>query len=280
MRHGGILQFKEGGKEYLTNNREHFNSQVGSIFGNWPYHLAMQKLDGVKIVDESPWLLRKNWDDYHGVLNKMTNTIHINKNSSKKDIARNHELGHIISSFLIKNIEKLIKKWDGKIFLDDSTVADSYYDSAKEIGARMYAYLQDSTYRGGKSVQDTLRFVDSERNKFTSSIKADITHGDNRYRSVHDGDGNISFLAVSDPIPGVETKLYKEYNDPYGIYDRYNDHFIKDLIQLFYATDGAIKDDSINKNNSWHAPLNLSDNSENDNHVGWSGTFTQYMNNK
>lgn len=45
---GGILKFEKGGKEYLDNNREHYNQQVGYnvIFpvGNIPYNLVTKKI--------------------------------------------------------------------------------------------------------------------------------------------------------------------------------------------------------------------------------------------
>lgn len=165
--------------------------------------------------------------------------IHVNKNSDKKDITLNHEVGHLIVEPLIRNIEKLIKKWDGKIFVNDSISSDSYLDSAKEIGARMYSYLQDSGYRGNISSADTLAFVNSERDKFTSEYLADIINKDNRTRSKHDSSGNITFITNNNSRPGLESRVIREYNDPYDIFNRYNDAFIYDLIKLFYATNDS-----------------------------------------
>lgn len=58
MRKGGILKLEKGGKEYLENNREHYNKQVGlNSFlpvGNIPYNLVTRKLDNVSIVDYAP----------------------------------------------------------------------------------------------------------------------------------------------------------------------------------------------------------------------------------
>ena len=240
MQNGGILKFEKGGKEYLENNREHYNKQVGlNSFlpvGNIPYNLVKRKLNNIRILQTAPLLLQDNWDDYHTVVNKFTDTIHVNENSPYKDIAKNHEVGHIISKPLIKNIENLIKKWDGKIFMDDSEKLDSYRDSAKEIGARMYAYLQDSGYNGNRSSQDTLRFVGDERDRFTSEYSSDIINSNNRTRSVHDKNNNITFINRGDNIQGLESKVYRKYDDPYDIFSRYNDSFIYDLIKLFYAT--------------------------------------------
>lgn len=240
MRNGGILKFEKGGKEYLDNNREHYNEQVGYnvIFpiGNIPYNLVTRKLNNVDIVDYPPRQMKSTWDEYNGAINRITQRIHINKNSDKKDITLNHEVGHLIVEPLIKNIEKLIKKWDGKIFVDDSIKSDSYLDSAKEIGARMYSYLQDSGYRGNVSSSDTLSFVNSERDRFTSEYLADIINGDNRTRSKHDTSGNITFIVNNNSRPGLESRVIREYNDPYDIFNRYNDSFIYDLIKLFYAT--------------------------------------------
>jgi hypothetical protein len=58
MRNGGILKFEKGGKEYLDNNREHYNDQVGlNSFlpvGNIPYNLIRRELDNVNVVDYAP----------------------------------------------------------------------------------------------------------------------------------------------------------------------------------------------------------------------------------
>ena len=243
MRKGGILKFEKGGKEYLDNNREHYNQQVGYnvIFpvGNIPYNLVTKKLDNVTIVDYPPRIMEDTWDAYNGTINRITQRIHINKNSDKKDITLNHEVGHLIVEPLIRNIEKLIKKWDGKIFVDDSINSDSYLDSAKEIGARMYSYLQDSGYRGNISSADTLAFVNSERDRFTSKYLADIINKYNRTKSIHDSSDNITFIVNSNPRPGLESRVIREYNDPYDIFNRYNDAFIYDLIKLFYATNDS-----------------------------------------
>lgn len=240
FKNGGILKFEKGGKEYLENNREHYNNQVSfNSFlpvGNIPYNLVKSKLNNIRILQTPPLLLQDKWDGYHTVINKFTDTIHINENSPYKDIAKNHEVGHIISKPLIKNIEDLIKKWDGKIFIDASEKRDSYRDSAKEIGARMYAYLQDSGYNGNRSSQDTLRFVGDERDRFTSEYSSDIINSNNRTRSVHDKNNNITFINRGDNIQGLESKVYRKYDDPYDIFSRYNDSFIYDLIKLFYTT--------------------------------------------
>ena len=240
MRNGGILKFEKGGKEYLENNREHYNKQVGfnTFFpvGNIPYNLVTRKLNNVDIVDYPPRQMKSTWDEYNGAINRITQKIHINQNSDNKDITLNHEVGHLIVDPLIKNIEKLIEKWDGKIFVDDSIKSDSYLDSAKEIGARMYSYLRDSGYRGDISSADTLSFVNSERDRFTSRYLADIIDKDNRTRSKHDSSGNITFIVNSNSKPGLESRVIREYNDPYSIFNRYNDAFIYDLIKLFYAT--------------------------------------------
>lgn len=273
MRKGGILKFEKGGKEYLDNNREHYNQQVGYnvIFpvGNIPYNLVTKKLDNVNIVDYPPKQMEDTWDEYNGAINRITQRIHINKNSDNKDITLNHEVGHLIVEPLIRNIEKLIKKWDGKIFVDDSIKSDSYLDSAKEIGARMYSYLQDSGYRGNISSADTLAFVNSERDRFTSRYLADIINKDNRTRSKHNSSGNITFIVNSNSKPGLESRVIREYNDPYSIFNRYNDAFIYDLIKLFYATNDSVQKgqfgmkflENDNKNSGWrlskdwHAPL-------------------------
>ena len=273
MRKGGILKFEKGGKEYLDNNREHYNQQVGYnvIFpvGNIPYNLVTKKLDNVNIVDYPPKQMEDTWDEYNGAINRITQRIHINKNSDNKDITLNHEVGHLIVEPLIRNIEKLIKKWDGKIFVDDSIKSDSYLDSAKEIGARMYSYLQDSGYRGNISSADTLAFVNSERDRFTSRYLADIINKDNRTRSKHDSSGNITFIVNSNSKPGLESRVIREYDDPYSIFNRYNDAFIYDLIKLFYATNDSVQKGQFgmkflengNKNSGWrlskdwHTPL-------------------------
>lgn len=48
-------------EEYLDNNREHYNQQVGYnvIFpvGNIPYNLVTKKLDNVDIVDYPPRIM-------------------------------------------------------------------------------------------------------------------------------------------------------------------------------------------------------------------------------
>ena len=213
--------------------------------------------------------MEDTWDEYNGAINRITQRIHINKNSDNKDITLNHEVGHLIVEPLVRNIEKLIKKWDGKIFVDDSIKSDSYLDSAKEIGARMYYYLQDSGYRGNISSADTLAFVNSERDRFTSRYLSDIINKDNRTRSKHDSSGNITFIVNSNSKPGLESRVIREYNDPYDIFNRYNDSFIYDLIKLFYATNDSVQKgqfgmkflENDNKNSGWqlskdwHTPL-------------------------
>lgn len=245
MRKGGILKFEKGGKEYLENNREHYNQQIGFNsflpIGNIPYRNVTSKVDNVTIVDYPPKHLEDSWDNYHGAINMGSQVIHVNKNSDKRDITVNHEVGHLIVAPIIKNIEKLIKKWDGKIFINDNIEMDSYIDSAKEIGARMYSYLMDSGYRGNVSSADTLSFVNSERDRFTSEYLADIIDKGNRTRSKHDSSGNITFIVNSNSRPGLESRVIREYNDPYNIYDRYNDAFIYDLIKLFYATNDSVQ---------------------------------------
>lgn len=245
FKNGGILKFEKGGKEYLENNREHYNQQIGFNsflpIGNIPYRNVTSKVDNVTIVDYPPKHLEDSWDNYHGAINMGSQVIHVNKNSDKRDITVNHEVGHLIVAPIIKNIEKLIKKWDGKIFINDNIEMDSYIDSAKEIGARMYSYLQDSGYRGNVSSADTLSFVNSERDRFTSEYLADIIDKGNRTRSKHDTSGNITFIVNSNSRPGLESRVIREYNDPYNIYDRYNDAFIYDLIKLFYATNDSIQ---------------------------------------
>lgn len=274
MRKGGILKFEKGGKEYLDNNREHYNKQVGlNSFlpvGNIPYNLIRMELDNVNIVDYPPKQMKDTWDEYNGAINRITKRVHINKNSDNKDIALNHEVGHLIVEPLIRNIEKLIKKWDGKIFVDDSIKSDSYWDSAKEIGARMYSYLQDSGYRGNISSADTLTFVNSERDRFTSEYLSDIINEKGiRTRSVHDDTGNIKFITSNKSIPGLTSTVKRKYNDPYNIFSRYNNEFIYDLIKLFYTTNDPVQKgqfgmkflENINKNSGWqlskdwHAPL-------------------------
>lgn len=240
FKNGGILKFEKGGKEYLENNREHYNDQVdlNSFLpvGNIPYNLVTRKLDNVTIVDYPPKHMEDTWDEYNGAINRITQRVHINQNSDNKDITLNHEVGHLIVEPLIRNIEKLLKKWDGKIFVDDSIKSDSYLDSAKEIGARMYSYLQDSGYRGGISSSDTLAFVNNERDRLTSEYLADIIEGNNRVRSAHNSDGSIKFITSSSSRPGLTSSVTRRYNDPYDIYNRYNNQFIYDLIKLFYAT--------------------------------------------
>lgn len=273
MRKGGILKFEKGGKDYLDNNRKHYNYQVGlNSFlpvGNIPYNLIRKELDNVNIVNYPPRQMEGTWDEYNGAINRITQRVHINKNSDNKGLTLNHEVGHLIVEPLIRNIEKLIKKWDGKIFVDDSIKSDSYLDSAKEIGARMYSYLQDSGYRGNVSSADTLSFVNSERDRFTSKYLADIINKDGRTRSKHDSSGNITFIVNSNSKPGLESRVIREYNDPYNIFSRYNNEFIYDLIKLFYATNDPVQKGQFgmkflengNKNSGWqisedwHAPL-------------------------
>jgi len=100
----------------------------------------------------------------------------------------------------------------------------------------MYAYLQDSGYNGNRSSQDTLRFVGDERDRFTSEYSSDIINSNNRIRSVHDKNNNITFINRGGNIQGLESKVYRKYDDPYDIFSRYNDSFIYDLIKLFYTT--------------------------------------------
>lgn len=239
LRKGGILKF-DGGGEYLEQEREHYNQQVNfnsslPVF-NIPYNLTKHKLDNVRVKNDAPWLLRDNWDEYNGVYNTITNTIHINDNYPNPVIVENHEKGHIIGQPLVKNVENLIKKWDGDIF-EDGVTKDSYYDSPKEILARMYAYLMDSGYGGNRTIRDTLQFIRNERDRFTTEINADLTYVDGtRVRSTRKDERVI----VHDKnIPGTSdvssAKIYRKYNDPYDIFNRYNDRFINDLFQLFYS---------------------------------------------
>ena len=64
MQNGGILKFEKGGKEYLENNREHYNKQVGlNSFlpvGNIPYNLVKRKLNNIRILQTAPLLLQDN----------------------------------------------------------------------------------------------------------------------------------------------------------------------------------------------------------------------------
>lgn len=239
LRKGGILKF-DGGGEYLEQEREHYNQQVNfnsllPVF-NIPYNLTKHKLDNVRVKNDAPWLLRDNWDEYNGVYNTITNTIHINDNYPNPVIVENHEKGHIIGQPLVRNVENLIKKWDGDIF-EDGVTKDSYYDSPKEILARMYAYLMDSGYGGNRTIRDTLQFIRNERDRFTTEINADLTYADGtRVRSTRKDERVI----VHDKnIPGTSdvssAKIYRKYNDPYDIFNRYNDRFINDLFQLFYS---------------------------------------------
>lgn len=239
LRKGGVLKFDGGGK-YLEQEREHYNQQVNfnsllPVF-NIPYNLTKHKLDNVQVKHDAPWLLRDNWDEYNGVYNTVTNTIHINDNYPNPTIVENHEKGHIIGQPLVRNVENLIKKWDGDIF-EDGITKDSYYDSPKEILARMYAYLMDSGYGGNKTVRDTLQFIRDERDRFTTEINADLTYADGtRVRSTRK-DGRV--IVHDKNIPGTSVvssaKIYRKYNDPYDIFNRYNDRFINDLFQLFYS---------------------------------------------
>lgn len=64
FKNGGILKFEKGGKEYLENNREHYNKQVGlNSFlpvGNIPYNLVKSKLNNIRILQTAPLLLQDN----------------------------------------------------------------------------------------------------------------------------------------------------------------------------------------------------------------------------
>jgi hypothetical protein len=123
----------------------------------------------------------------------------------------------------------------------------------------MYSYLQDSGYRGNVSSADTLAFVNSERDRFTSKYLADIINKDNRTRSKHDNSGNITFIVNSNSKPGLESRVIREYNDPYSIFSRYNNEFIYDLIKLFYNTNDPVQKgqfgmkflENINQNSGW-----------------------------
>lgn len=139
MRRGGVLKFDKGGKaeanEYLDNNRTHYNKKIGeSSFlppFNLPYNIAKYNIDRINIVNGLP----KEKQGSNVIATYENNSRTIYDTSNDNHVIR-HEIGHALFNELEKNVESLIKKYDGHIYLDGIS-KDEYYDSPREIIARV-----------------------------------------------------------------------------------------------------------------------------------------------
>lgn len=245
MRRGGILKFDKGGKdeanEYLDNNRTHYNKKIGeSSFlppFNLPYNIAKHNIGKINIVNGLP----EDITDPTVIAAYENNSRTIYDTSNDSYVIR-HEIGHALFNELEKNVESLINKYDGDIYLDGVS-KDEYYDSPREIIARVWTHLTDVDYKGNMSTRDTLRFIQDERDRLTTDYRADIRRVDgNRTRSTHNSNGIKVHDSVSrGDIDFDNSKVYRIYNDRNHIIDRYKDGFILDLYQLIYEMNDNVQ---------------------------------------